>query len=79
MRITGYPVGGVPPFGYPGRVTALLDEAIRKWDVVYAGGGDDRTLLRIAVDELARVVHGEWLALTAGPESNPALPALPQT
>src|SRR3974377_1487748 len=71
LQITGYPVGGVPPFGYPEPVPALLDRAIRKWDVVYAGGGDDRTLLCIGVDELARVVEGEWLPLTAGSEPDP--------
>jgi prolyl-tRNA editing enzyme YbaK/EbsC (Cys-tRNA(Pro) deacylase) len=63
LRITGYPVGGVPPFGYPHVVPVILDRAIATWDVVYAGGGDDSTLLRISVEELARVVGGEWLTL----------------
>lgn len=66
LRLTGYPVGGVPPLGHPAPIPALLDEAIRAWTVVYGGGGDDHTLLRITVDELARVTEGEWLAVGDG-------------
>ena len=63
LRLTGYPVGGVPPFGHPVRLNILLDKAIRKWDVVYGGGGDERTLLRISPAELARVTGGEWIEM----------------
>ncbi len=66
LRVTGYPVGGVPPLGFPAPIPALLDQAIRAWTVVYGGGGDDHTLLWIAVDELARVTGGEWLAVDDG-------------
>jgi phosphoribosylformimino-5-aminoimidazole carboxamide ribotide isomerase len=69
LRVTGYPVGGVPPFGYPRLVPVFLDRAIAALDVVYGGGGDHRTLLRVAVPELERVVQGTWLALSASKES----------
>jgi prolyl-tRNA editing enzyme YbaK/EbsC (Cys-tRNA(Pro) deacylase) len=63
LAVLGYPVGGVPPFGHRERVPVLLDAAIRGWEVIYGGGGDDRTLLRVTPDELARVTGGEWIAL----------------
>ncbi len=63
LAVLGYPVGGVPPFGHRERVPVLLDKAIRSWDVVYGGGGDDRTLLRVTPDELARATGGEWVIL----------------
>ena len=66
LRLTGYPVGGVPPFGHRNKVPTLIDRAIVAWDVVYGGGGDDRTLVRIAPAELARVVQGEWIDLAPG-------------
>ncbi len=62
-RITGYPVGGVPPFGHIVPVPVFLDERIRLWDVVYGGGGDDHTLLRVPTTELARITQGEWIDL----------------
>lgn len=63
LRLTGYPVGGVPPFGHVTLLPTLLDEGIRQWNVVYAGGGDDHTLLRVTPGELARVTSGEWIEL----------------
>jgi prolyl-tRNA editing enzyme YbaK/EbsC (Cys-tRNA(Pro) deacylase) len=63
LTILGYPVGGVPPVGHATAVPVLLDRAVRAWDVVYGGGGDDHTLLRIAPDELARATKAEWIEL----------------
>jgi prolyl-tRNA editing enzyme YbaK/EbsC (Cys-tRNA(Pro) deacylase) len=33
------------------------------WNAVYGGGGDERTLLRVAPGELARVTAAEWVDL----------------
>ena len=63
LRLTGYPAGGVPPFGHPAPLFTLLDLAVVAWDAVYGGGGDDRTLLRVAPGELARVTSAEWIEL----------------
>jgi prolyl-tRNA editing enzyme YbaK/EbsC (Cys-tRNA(Pro) deacylase) len=63
LRLTGYPAGGVPPFGHPAPLLTLLDRAVLTWDAVYGGGGDDRTLLRVTPGELARVTAAEWVAL----------------
>jgi prolyl-tRNA editing enzyme YbaK/EbsC (Cys-tRNA(Pro) deacylase) len=63
LQLTGYPAGGVPPFGHPQPLPTLLDRAAAPWDVVYGGGGDDHTLLRIAPGELARVAGAEWVTL----------------
>ena len=63
LRLTGYPAGGVPPFGHPAPLLTLLDRGVLAWDVIYGGGGDDRTLLRVAPEELGRVTGAEWVAL----------------
>ena len=34
------------------------------WDAVYGGGGDDRTLVRVAPGELVRVAPGELARVT---------------
>ena len=61
LRLTGYPAGGVPPFGHPAPIPTLLDRAVLAWDAIYGGGGDDHTLLRIAPAELARVTGAELI------------------
>jgi Cys-tRNA(Pro) deacylase len=63
LDVTGYPVGGVPPFGHLTHPPVLLDRRIQGWDVVYGGGGDDRTLLRVTPTELAQVTRGDWISL----------------
>ena len=72
LRLTGYPAGGVPPFGHPAPLPTLLDRAVAAWDAVYGGGGDDRTLLRIAPGELARVTGAEWIQVNGA--SMPSTP-----
>lgn len=55
LACTGYPAGGVPPFGYPGAIATFVDRHVLAQPVVYGGGGDEHTLLRIAPMELVRV------------------------
>lgn len=63
LRLTGYPAGGVPPFGHLQPLPTLLDRKVLAWEVIYGGGGDDHTLLRIAPGELARVTRAEWVEI----------------
>ena len=70
LALLGYPAGGVPPFGHRTRLPVLIDANILKLrqrygGVIYAGGGDDRTMMRLTVDELLRVTGGEVQRLTA--------------
>lgn len=69
LRCLGYPVGGVPPFGHATRVPILLDRSVAREEVIYGGGGDDRTMLRLTPAELQRATAGVWVDLTV------ALPA----
>lgn len=53
---TGYPAGGTPPFGFDARF--LVDERVLDREVVYAGGGSDRALVRVAPAEMLRANGG---------------------
>jgi len=58
-RYVGYPAGGVPPFGYNARFVVssdLMDE-----EEVYAGGGTERSIIKIRVKELKRVIKPDVL------------------
>lgn len=67
LQLLGYPAGGVPPFGHCTAVQVLLDGSIAALDsgFVYAGGGDDRTMLQLTVEELTRVVQPQMISLSA--------------
>ena len=69
LALLGYPAGGVPPFGHRTRLPVLIDANLlglreRYAGIIYAGGGDDRTMLRLTVDELLRVTGGEVIYMT---------------
>ena len=53
---SGYPAGGTPPFGFEARF--LVDERVMERAVVYAGGGSDRALVRVAPVEMLRANGG---------------------
>ena len=61
QQLTGFPAGGVPPFGFDQPILTLVHRAIETWPEVYGGGGDDRTLLRVTPDELLRVTGGRLI------------------
>jgi len=64
VEITGYPVGGVPPFGHRSTLPVLLDRSVLTHETIYGGGGDDRTMMKIGTEELLRVTDAEVLAIT---------------
>jgi len=54
-EITGFSVGGIPPFGYPHSINVILDDRIRSLGMVYCGTGKRTESLRISVDDLIKV------------------------
>lgn len=56
LQLTGYPVGGVPPFGYSART--IIDTQVMRKDVVFGGGGSPRALLGLHSAELLRATRG---------------------
>lgn len=59
LALTGYPAGGVPPFGFSHPAPTYIDRRVFDQAVVYGGGGDDRTMLRITPAELLRATDGQ--------------------
>ncbi|MCP4169004.1 MAG: YbaK/EbsC family protein [Chloroflexi bacterium] len=64
VALTGYPVGGVPPFGHRSTSPVLLDRSVLAQPIVYGGGGDDHTMLRIESEELLRITEATVIDLS---------------
>jgi prolyl-tRNA editing enzyme YbaK/EbsC (Cys-tRNA(Pro) deacylase) len=69
LEWTGYCAGGVPPFGHLCEMAVVMDAAIealadRDGGIIYGGGGDDHTMVRLTVPELLRVVQPQIVALS---------------
>ena len=56
LEKTGYPVGGVPPFGF--EALFLIDPKVMEADIVYGGGGSENSLVKISPQELQRANNG---------------------
>lgn len=56
LAFTGYLAGTLPPFGHQEAIPTVLETSVLTQSMVYGGGGELRTLLRLSVDELKRVV-----------------------
>jgi len=57
LQKTGFICGGVPSFGYP--ATFLIDPKVMKKEMVYSGGGSEKSLIRISPQELQKANQGQ--------------------
>lgn len=55
---TGYPIGGVPPFGHTTAVPTFVDRDLLRLDLVWAAAGTPRTVFPIKTPDLARLTGG---------------------
>ena len=60
---TGFPVGGVPPFGHA--LPVVLDEELLRHDRVWAAGGDGNTLFEVDPRKLADCVDARIASIAA--------------
>ncbi len=64
LAILGYAPGGVPPIAHrTGDFAVLLDEGLRRFDLVYAAGGAANAIFPISLKTLAEVTGGEFVDL----------------
>jgi Cys-tRNA(Pro) deacylase len=55
---TGYPVGGVPPFGHHEPLRVFIDEDLLEYDELWAAAGTPHTNFAVSPTELVRVTGG---------------------
>lgn len=62
--MTGYPVGGTPPFGHRRSLPTLIDQGVLTVNEVYAGGGSNDVMLRIRSADLLETTNGQIVDVT---------------
>lgn len=55
---TGYPIGGVPPFGHDHQLRVFIDPDLLQYDEVWAAAGTWNDVFPIAPDDLVRASGG---------------------
>ncbi len=56
---TGYPIGGVPPFGLDRSIRVVVDRGLLRHDALWAGAGTGEAVVRIWTRDLVRASGGE--------------------
>lgn len=69
LRIAGYPVGTVPPFGHRQPLPTLLDEGVLSRAQVFGGGGEHNAMLRLSTQDILRFTNARVVDLHSDPRS----------
>lgn len=62
--LTGFAIGGVPPFGHTTPLDTYLDRELLAFSRVWAAAGTPHTMFEIAPHELARVTGATAMSMT---------------
>lgn len=65
-QATGYPIGGVPPFGHANPLRVFIDPDLLTFDAVWAAAGTWNDVFPIEPHELVRVSSGTVVELRRG-------------
>ncbi len=64
---TGFPIGGVPPFGHERPLDVIADEDLARFDTVWAAAGLPDAVFEIALRDLERLTGARSVAIAAIP------------
>lgn len=62
--LTGYAIGGVPPFGHASPLTTHMDLDLMQYDVIWAAAGTPKCLFSVAPDALREATGARLLRVT---------------
>jgi len=64
---TGFSIGGVPPFGHDRDLEVIVDEALTRFDRVWAAAGLPDAVFEIGIGDLERLTGARRAAIAAVP------------
>ncbi len=64
LALTGYPVGGVSPFGLPSPIEVMVDDGLRRFETVWVAGGTASAIFSIELVDLVRLTGGIFVSVT---------------
>jgi prolyl-tRNA editing enzyme YbaK/EbsC (Cys-tRNA(Pro) deacylase) len=65
LNVTGYEIGGVPPIGHARSLPVLIDEALSRFQTVWAAAGAHHAVFPIEYTRLIEVTGGRVATVTA--------------
>jgi Cys-tRNA(Pro) deacylase len=66
-RVTGFPVGAIPPVGHASPIPTYIDQDLLRHEVVYAGAGAPDAMFAVQPQDLLRATGGQVVDLREDP------------
>jgi prolyl-tRNA editing enzyme YbaK/EbsC (Cys-tRNA(Pro) deacylase) len=70
FALTGFEVGGVAPVGHIQPLPVVIDQALSRFDPVWAAAGAPRAVFPITYPQLIEITSGRVAALTGEPQGD---------
>jgi len=70
FALTGFEVGGVAPIGHTQDLPVVIDEALGRFDTVWAAAGAPHAVFPITYQQLIAITSGRVAALTGEPQGD---------
>ncbi len=68
-ELTGFVIGGIPPFGHPRPVRVIMDPDLSRFPIVWAAAGLPTAVFGVAPGVLRSLANAEVAPLAAAPEA----------
>lgn len=63
-EVTGFAIGGIPPFGHVTPMPVFMDEDLMRYETVWAAGGTPRAVFPVSPGALADATHATIIKVT---------------
>jgi len=63
-RLTGYAIGGVPPFPHNDNVKVMLDSSLKRFNDVWTAAGTPNSVFKINIEDLKRTIGSDFIDLS---------------
>jgi Cys-tRNA(Pro) deacylase len=70
LKKTGFEVGAMPPFGHRDPLPTWMDERVLEKPEIYAGGGAENALVRLAPEDILEATQARVIDLLNPPGDN---------
>jgi prolyl-tRNA editing enzyme YbaK/EbsC (Cys-tRNA(Pro) deacylase) len=57
--VTGFAIGGVPPFGHIQKVETYIDEDFLQYQTVWAAAGTPNAIFELKTEDLQKLTNGK--------------------
>jgi prolyl-tRNA editing enzyme YbaK/EbsC (Cys-tRNA(Pro) deacylase) len=63
-EVTGFAIGGVPPFAHASAMQVFVDEDLLRFETVWAAAGTPRAVFAVSPDALAKALEAKVIKVT---------------